>query len=124
MKPAYVPDGYNSVMPYLIVKGAKDFMDFTTTVFGAVEKMKMMRDEQKVMHAEIVIGESVIMLADATEQYEVRTSGLYVCVVNCDDSYNKAISMGAKSIAAPADQEYGRSAGFEDMWGNTWWVTS
>jgi uncharacterized glyoxalase superfamily protein PhnB len=111
-------------MPYLIVNGAEDFMDFTETIFGAVEKMKMMRDEQKVMHAEIVIGESVIMLADATEQYAARTSGLYVCVANCDDTYNKAMSLGAKSIIAPGDQEYGRSAGFEDMWGNTWWVTS
>ena len=60
------PPDYQQVMPYLIIKGAADFMKFMHDVFGAEEKMKHMRDEHIIMHAEITIGGCVIMLADST----------------------------------------------------------
>lgn len=111
-------------MPYLIVKNAAAFLDFTKKVFGAEEKHKTMRDEKLIMHAEVSFGDSVIMFADATEQYQPSTAGLFIYVDDCDAVYQKALQNGATTINQPADQSYGRSAGVKDAFGNTWWITS
>jgi PhnB protein len=118
------PEGYNQVMPYLIVKNAEAFFDFMQNVFGAIEKMKVMRDATTVMHAELQIGDSTIMYCDATENFPSQTAGLFVYVADCDAAYQRAITAGATSIMAPVDQEYGRGAGVRDAFGNTWWITS
>jgi PhnB protein len=119
-----IPDGYQQVMPYLIVKDAASFLDFTKNVFGAKEKMKVMRDEHTVMHAEIKIGDSVIMFADATSQFGPRPAGLFVYVEDADEAYNRAIAQGATSVMPMTDQEYGRSGGVADPFGNIWWPTT
>jgi len=124
MKKITIPEGYQQLMPYLIVPGAAAFIEFTKNVFGAEEGYKAMRDETLIMHAEVKIGDSVIMLADATEQYTKQGAGLFVYVDDCDKIYEKALANGATTKAEPADQSYGRSAGFEDTFGNTWWITS
>ncbi len=118
-----IPSGYQSVMPYLIIKDAPKFSGFCQRVFQAAEKMRFMRDENLIMHAEIMIGESVIMFADTTDQVEPRTAGMFVYVENTDETYKRAIEEGSTSINPPADQPYGRSAGFIDPFGNTWWPT-
>jgi PhnB protein len=123
MKPLNIPEGYNQVMPYLIVENAAAFIEFTQNVFGAQEKFKTMRDEETIMHAEISIGESVIMLADATDQYQVQNAGMFVYVEDCDTTFQKALQNGATTIMEPADQSYGRSCGVKDAFGNTWWIT-
>jgi PhnB protein len=99
-------------------------MEFTQKVFGAEEKFKAMRDEKLIMHAEITIGGSVIMIADATDLYKPQPAGLFVYVEDCDTTYNNALANGATSVNEPADQSYGRSAGVKDDFGNTWWITS
>ncbi|HEY4323263.1 MAG TPA: VOC family protein [Mucilaginibacter sp.] len=124
MKTVNIPPGYQQVMPYLIVENAAAFIDFTQTVFGATLKEKHMRDEHVIMHAEINIGESVIMLADATERFKARSAGMFVYVDDCDTVYAKALENGATTAMEPADQTYGRSGGFNDAFGNTWWITS
>jgi len=124
MKNVNIPEGYPQLMPYLIVENAAKFISFTQTVFGATEKFKTMRDEQIIMHAEVSIGGSVIMLADATEQYTLQNAGMFVYVDDCDAIFQKAIDIGAAEIMPPADQSYGRSAGIKDPFGNTWWITS
>ena len=124
MKPVTIPEGYNQLMPYLIIENAAAFIDFTQKVFGALEKSKAMRDETTIMHAEVSIGQSVIMIADATEVYKARPAGMFVYVDDCDAVYNKAIENGATTVAEPGDQSYGRSAGVQDAFGNTWWLTS
>jgi PhnB protein len=111
-------------MPYLIVKDAARFLDFTKNVFGAEEKMKVMRDENIIMHAEIRIGDSVIMFADATSQFDPRPAALFVYVEDADQTYNKAIAEGATSLTPMSDQEYGRSGGVLDPFGNAWWPTT
>ena len=111
-------------MPYLIIHNATDFIAFTRQVFGAELKEKHMRDENLVMHAEIVIGGSVIMLADTTPQHATQNAGLFVYVQDADAAYRKALEAGATSLMAPADQSYGRSGGVKDAYGNTWWITS
>jgi PhnB protein len=124
MKTSNIPEGYQQVMPYLIVENAATFMEFMQKVFGAEERNKAMRDEKLIMHAELSIGGSVIMLADATDLYKPQPAGLFVYVEDCDTTYNNALANGAKSVSVPADQSYGRSAGVKDAFGNTWWMTA
>jgi PhnB protein len=119
-----IPTNYQTVMPYLILKNAEKFIDFTKMVFGATETYKVMRDENTIMHGEIMIGESTIMFADSTNEYEPQTAGLFIYVDNADDTYKNAIEAGAIIITELSDQPYGRSGGVKDPFGNTWWITS
>lgn len=119
-----IPEGHQQIMPYLIVENAAAFLNFMENVFGAVEKYKFMRSETLVMHAEISIGDSVIMFADATPEHSKQNAGLFIYVDNCDFVYEKGLANGATTIAPPADQSYGRSAGIRDPFGNTLWITS
>ena len=74
-----IPESYQTLMPYLILNDAAGFLSFTERVFGAKEKLKYMRDEKTIMHAEISIGgDSTIMFADATEEFKVSTAGLFI----------------------------------------------
>jgi PhnB protein len=124
MKTVNIPEGYPQLMPYLIVENAAAFIGFTQKVFDATEKFKTMRDEHTIMHAEISIGDSVIMMADATEQFTKQNAGLFIYVDNCDTIFQKALDNGATIVMEPADQSYGRSGGVKDVFGNTWWITS
>jgi len=119
-----IPSGYQQVMPYLIVKDATGFMKFMQDVFGAKEKMTQMRDEKIIMHAEITVGECVIMFADSTDAFPPRTGGFFIYVPDADEAYIKAIAAGATSIMPVSDQPYGRSGGIVDPCGNTWWPTT
>ncbi len=121
-----MPKGYQTVMPYLIVNGAANFIDFTKNVFKAVEneKMRSMRDEKTIQHSEIMIGDSTIMFADSTEKYEPRTAGLFIYVENADETYKRALDEGATTIMELSDQDYGRTCGVTDPFGNVWWITS
>jgi PhnB protein len=119
-----IPVGYQRVMPYLILKGGEAFMDFMKNVFDATEKHLTMRDENLIMHAEIQIGESTIMFADATTEFTTQNAGLFVYMPHADETYSKAIAEGAMSISEMSDQPYGRSGGVKDPFGNVWWITS
>ncbi len=124
MKAVKIPEGYQQLMPFLILENAAAFLDFTKNVFGAEEKYKAMRTETLIMHAEIAIGQSVIMFADATGQHAKQTAGMFFYVDDCDAVYNKALENGAVTVTEPGDQSYGRSAGVKDPFGNTWWLTA
>mgnify|MGYP001796394727 CR=1 FL=1 len=119
-----IQEGYQQVMPYLIVKDAAGFMRFMENVFDAKEKFKMMRDENLIAHAEMTIGESVIMLADTTDAFKVRHASMFIYVEDADETYHKALSEGATSLMVPSDQEYGRTCGITDPFGNIWWPTT
>ncbi len=125
-KNSVIPEGYQTVMPYLIVKGAQKFIEFKEKVFDAVENKshRHMREETIIIHSEITIGGSTIMFADSTGQFQPRTAGLFVYVDNADDTYKKAIDKGAKVVTEMSDQAYGRSGRVEDPFGNIWWITS
>jgi PhnB protein len=118
------PSDYQQVMPYLIVNNAAAFMQFLYDVFDAEEKMKHMRDENIIAHAEVRIGTSVIMLGDAIEGWPPVTGSFFIYVPNADATYEKALANGATSIQAVSHQPYGRSGGILDPYGNTWWVTT
>ena len=118
-----VPDGYHAVTPYLVVKGAGKLIEFMTDVFGAEETFRMGGDT--IMHAEVCLGDSMIMLGDASEQNPPRPAMIHLYMPDADAAYRKALAAGAKSIREPADQFYGdRSAGVEDAFGNQWWIAT
>lgn len=119
------PTGYNSLMPYLIVNGASDFIEFLNTTFGAQERMRVPSPDGGVRHAEVTIEESVIELADATENYPARPGILHVYVPDVDATYRKALDAGATSKYGVVDQDYGdREASLQDRFGNTWYIAT
>lgn len=120
----HIPDYYNTVMPYLILKDVKAFIEFASTVFGAEEKMQHKDDNNRVVHAEIRIGDSTIMAGESNEEWNTLTGGLYINVDSADDLYQKALDAGAESVMELTNQEYGRTCGVKDPLGNTWWITS
>lgn len=119
-----IPENYQTVMPYLIVENAAEFITFTQKVFGAKETHKTMRDENTIMHAEIMIGGSTIMFADATEKFKVNNAGLFVYVDDADETFKSALKNGGDVVTELANQSYGRSGGIKDPFGNVWWITS
>ncbi|MEP0712336.1 VOC family protein [Algoriphagus sp.] len=119
-----IPENYQAVMPYLILKGAVTFIDFAEQVLDAKLLMKEVRDNNTLMHGEIKIGESTVMIAEATEDYAPQPAGLFVYVHDADKACGKAVSLGAELILEVSDKPYGRSGGIKDPFGNTWWITS
>lgn len=118
------PDYYQTVMPYLILKDIPAFLEFTGKVFGAEIKMKHTDDEGRVVHTEIVIGDSTIMAGESNDDWSPQPAGLYVNVDSADEIYQKALDAGAESVMELSDKEYGRTGGVKDSNGNTWWITS
>ena len=126
-----IPDGYHRIQPYLYIRGAAEAIDFYKKVFGATERMRMPQPDGRIGHAEILFGDSVIMLADEHPEKEIHSPkhfggspiSLMLYVEDCDAVYQQALSAGAKSLREPADQFYGdRMAGVEDPFGFQWWL--
>lgn len=121
-----IPDQYNQVMPYLIIKGSHDFKEFMEHVFDAKEQLSVPGENGMVIHGELRLGKSVIMYAEATEQFAVMSGGVFIHVDNADITYQRALDAGAVTIPGqePSDKEYGRTCGVKDPFGNVWWITS
>lgn len=120
-----IPEGHQQLMPYFILRGAESFIKFTETVFGAeLTSRHQQPDGKSIMHAEIKIGDMVIMFADANDQWGTLTGSIFIYVENADDSYKKALAEGAVSVMEIEDKDYGRSCGVKDPAGVTWWITS
>ena len=126
-KPNPIPSQYNRVMPYLVVPRASEFLEFVKKVFDATELRRMGAPGGPIGHAEIKIGDSVIMFADATEGYPADSALLMVYVENVDETYKKALAAGAKvkPKGEPTNQFYGdRIAKIEDTFGIHWAIAS
>jgi uncharacterized glyoxalase superfamily protein PhnB len=120
-----VPEGYPTVCPYIVVPGVAKLIDFAKQVFDATEGHVSKRADGTVMHAEVKIGDSVIMMGEAPGGGKNFPAMLHLFMEDVDARYQRAIQAGAKSIREPADQIYGdRSAGVEDMCGNQWWIAT
>ncbi|MDP8937891.1 MAG: VOC family protein [Actinomycetota bacterium] len=128
-----IPEGYPRVTPYLHVDGAAAAIEFYGAVFGATERVRMPAPEGKIGHAEIQLGDSVIMLADEMPEMDIRgpkTIGgspvtLSVYVEDVDDVFDRAVNAGATALRAVETQFYGdRSGQFEDPFGHRWNVAS
>ena len=120
-----IPEGYHTVTPYLVIKGADTLIEFTKRAFGAEEIMRHPTPEGKVMHAEVKIGDSRIMLAEACGEMGPMPAMIHLYVNDADATYRAAIEAGATSVQEPADQFYGdRSGGVKDASGNLWWIAT
>jgi len=128
-----IPDGYHSVTPYLIVKGAAEAIDFYKHAFGATELMRMAGPDGRIGHAELRIGDSVIMLADEHPEMGHHSPkslggagvGLMVYVERVDQVFKRAIASGAKELQPVKDQFYGdRSGTLQDPFGHKWTVAT
>jgi len=128
-----IPENYPRVNAYLIVDGAADAIDFYTSVLGAEERGRMPAPDGRIGHAELSLGDSLIMLADESPEADARgprTVGgtpvlLHVYVEDVDDVYERALAAGALERRPVADQFYGDRLGmFEDPWGHHWSVAS
>jgi PhnB protein len=128
-----IPDGYPRVTPYLYVAGAKQAIDFYRSILGAEERMSMPGPDGKVGHAELTIGESVIMLADefpdmgALGPKSVGGSPvtIHVYVQDVDDTFDRAVKAGAAVLRPVEDKFYGDRGGeFEDPYGHRWSIAS
>ena len=120
----YAPEGYHTIIPYLIVPEATRFIQFMKNVFDAELINQHMRDETIIMHGEIKVGDSIIMFADSTPQYAPMPAPFFIYVENADAAYQRALANGATVVTEMGDQQYGRSGGVKDPFGNTWWITS
>ena len=111
-------------MPYLIVRDASEFLNFVQEVFQAEVKMEHSDDNGRVVHAEIVIGDSTIMVGESNDDWKPQPGGLYINVDSADERYRKALNAGATTVMELSNQSYGRTSGVMDPSGNTWWITS
>jgi len=128
-----IPDGYPQVMPYLHVNGAAQAIDFYTSVLGAKERMRMDGPDGKVGHAELELGDSVIMLSDEFPEMGAsspKTVGgtpvtVMVYVDDVDTVFDRAVKAGATSLRPVEDKFYGDRGGeFEDRWGHRWSIAT
>lgn len=128
-----IPDGYHSIQPYLMIDGAAKALEFYKKAFSATERLSMKQPDGRIGHAEIQIGDSIIMMADenpgiqafAPAHYGGSPVSLLIYTKDCDALYKQAIAAGAKSVREPADQFYGdRMASVEDPFGYTWHIAT
>lgn len=118
-------DTYRTVTPYLVVSDANAEMRFLTSAFGATEQSCQRNEDGSVMHAELTIGNSLVMIGQASSEWKALTGALYLWVPDVDAAYARALRAGATSQSAPEDKPYGhRNAGVVDTNGITWWIGS
>jgi PhnB protein len=128
-----IPDGYHSVTPYLIVNNAARAIEFYKQAFGATETVRMPAPDDKIGHAELRIGNSVVMLADEFPDMGFRGPqspggagvSIMVYLENCDAVFNTAIAAGAKVMRPLQNQFYGdRSGTLQDPFGHVWIIAT
>jgi PhnB protein len=116
---------YRTVTPYLVVPDADGELVFLKAAFKGTEVICHRNADNTVMHAEIKIGDSVVMLGQAGDQWKALTAAIYLWVEDVDATYARALQAGATSQSAPEDKPYGhRNAGVVDRNGVTWWIGS
>jgi len=134
-KVSYIPKGYNSISPYLVIKGAAQAIEYYKKVFGATEVFRMNQPDGKVSHAELQIGDSRIMVSEENPkmgQGHVSAAGvgaspvsLYLYLPDVDRIVARAVAEGAKILKPVQDQFYGdRSAFLQDPFGHLWSVAT
>ena len=128
-KPKPVPEGYHSVTPYLHIRNAAKALDFYQRAFGAIELLRMAAPDGKVMHAEIKIGDSIIMLSEEMPQMDARSPDslggtpflILLYLENVDAQFKQAVAAGAKVLRPVENQFYGdRSGTVVDPFGHRW----
>lgn len=117
-----IPSNYLPVMPYLILNDSKGFLEFAKEVFNAQEQLIVPGENGQIMHGEIKIHDAVIMFAQSSENFASKSAGMFIYVDNVDQVYDTALRHKSISLTLPEQKEYGYTAGFEDVFGNQWWI--
>lgn len=122
---SFKPEGYTSVAPYLTVNGAENTILFLVHVFGA-ERLRIVPGENgRLMHGEVRIGDTVVMLTDAVDGWPAVPSHVHVYVPDVDATYQRALSIGAVPVKEPSKgDDEDKRGGFQDAGGTTWWVAT
>jgi PhnB protein len=126
MSPPFKPGGYNAVSPYLVVGGAQRMIDFLKTVFGARELRRYDNDDGTIMHAEVMIDDSVVMMGDASAAFPANRLLIHVYVADVDAVFAKALAAGATVDQQPQHKpgDPDRRGSFKDFAGNVWSVAT
>jgi len=120
-----IPEGYHTVTPYLVVEGVPKLIDFMKQAFGAEEIFRSAMPDGSIMHADVKIGDSHIMLGEACDQHKPMPSMIHLYVTDADVVYKQALAAGGTSVMEISDQFYGdRSGGVKDSSGNLWWIST
>lgn len=120
-----VPEGYHTITPYLVVDNAQALIEFIKNAFDAKVSFVTKRDDDKIMHAEVSIGDSFLMLADTMEGMAAQTAMLYLYLEDVDSVFQRAVKVNATTVREPRTEFYGDRAGaVKDEWGNTWWIAT
>lgn len=121
MKTNTIPAGYHTVTPYLTIAGAVDLIDFLKQAFAGREKERITLPDGTIGHAEVIVGDSVIMLGEPKGECKPMTGAFYLYMEEVDTVYQRALAAGASSLVPPADQFWGdRTATVHDRFGNIW----
>jgi len=122
---SHKPERYPSVSPYLVVDGAARTIEFLTAVFDAVELRRFPAPDGALMHAEVRIDDSVVMLADSTPEWPPVPSYVHVYVQDVDAAYRRALEAGAVSVQEPVQKDdEDKRGGVRDAGGTTWWIAT
>jgi PhnB protein len=120
-----VPAGYHTVTPFVIVKGAAQFIDFMKEAFGAVEMTRVTDESGAIGHAEVRIGDSVVMLFDSKQGWPDTPAFLRLYIEDVDATYESTLKAGGSSVTKPTNMPWGdRGCRVGDPFGNLWWIMS
>jgi len=121
--PSFMPPGFNNIAPYILVNGAAQFLDFLKSAFEGAELLRVPRPDGTIMHAEVRIGDSIIELADANDQYPARPMFMHFYVPDADATFERALRAGATCLQGVGDMPWGdREGTVTDPFGNTWYI--
>ncbi len=122
---SYKPEGYTSVSAYIIAEGAQRVIDFLVAVFDAHPLRRYNQPDGSIMHAEVRIDDTVVMIADGGEGYPALPVSLHVYVPDVDVTYRRALAAGGKAVQEPVQKDDpDRRGGIMDPAGNTWWIST
>jgi len=125
MEHFYKPQGYSSLSPYIMADGAQRVIDFLSQAFDAREMRRQDNSDGSIMHAEVQIDDSIVMIADGGGDFPAFPIWLHVYVPDVDAAYQRALNAGGVSVQAPQQKDDpDRRAGVKDPAGNTWWIAT
>jgi PhnB protein len=119
----YLRPGLTSITPYIVVRGAAQFMEFLKAAFEGTERMRVPMTDGSIMHAEMAIGNGAIEVSDGSEAYPAAPGAIHLYVDDADATYARALGAGATSLYPVVDQPWGdRQGAVKDQFGNHWYI--
>ena len=120
-----IPDGFHTVTPYLVVKGVPQLIEFLEKAFDAKVIHQATTPEGSINHAQVQVGNSMVMMGEATDQWKPMPGMLYLYVEDVDAGYHRGLQAGGTSVRELTDEPYGDRVGaVQDSAGNQWWIAT